>query len=340
MAGEWIRMRVTLLRDPRVIRMADYLATEREFLNWLTDPVRRHCKETAYEHVTVPVMTSIVLGGLLQVWGIANDRGKVIDGTNGDLLLEHASLGTLDEMAGIPCFGQAMASVDWAREDCEGDAVIFPEFLQHNTPERSRAASNAERQRRHRQKKLSSQRNEDRNAERNARVTEARNARVTKPLLRSDQNREEAVSEDINGQSAVRSDVSSLPDCAPAPSAPRNGDTEPETVHVSAVLPALLADQKNLSAPENRQANGRLKKPLARSQEVASYAEILQARALQKMGYSGDDCRFVGEVALRVANGEIAESVLWDAVEGVRVKRPANKVGYFRRIVENRMRQA
>ena len=78
MAGDWIKMRVWIARDPKVIQMADWIAEQREFMDWLTDPVRHSCNVTAYEHVTRNVTTALCVTGLLVTWGTARERGDRI----------------------------------------------------------------------------------------------------------------------------------------------------------------------------------------------------------------------------------------------------------------------
>lgn len=149
MAGDWIKMRVWISRDPKVIEMADWLAEQRAFMDWLTDPVRQSCKETAYEHVTRNVTVALCVTGLLHVWGTARERGDRVDD---DLILKHCSCHTLAALADIPLFGLAMAWVDWA-EDIEGNAVCFRNFFKENeSPEEKHKRQNAERQARHREK--------------------------------------------------------------------------------------------------------------------------------------------------------------------------------------------
>jgi hypothetical protein len=152
MAGDWIKMRVTLAKDPRVIAMADRLSVNRGFIDWLCDPVRASCKETAYEHVTRNVTVAVTVSALLQVWGIANETGKP---EGEDLILCHTRIDHLDEVCGVPGFGEAMEFVEWAIEevDCGKYRVRLPKFLINNTPAEDRAKkANAERQRRFREK--------------------------------------------------------------------------------------------------------------------------------------------------------------------------------------------
>ena len=152
MAGDWIKMRVSLAKDPRVIAMADFLAEHRGFMGWLSDPVRATCKETAYERVTRNVTVAVTVSALLQVWGIANEAGKP---DCDDLVMCHTRLDHLDEVCGVPGFGEAMEFVEWAAEEkLNGKPCVrLPKFLINNTPAEDRAKkSNAERQRRFREK--------------------------------------------------------------------------------------------------------------------------------------------------------------------------------------------
>lgn len=153
MAGDWIKMRVLLARDPKVIAMTDFLAGERAFMDWLTDPVRRRLGESAYEHLAPEVMVLITVGSLVITWGITRDRGHP-DGDH--LVLKHCTLDALDLVSGVPRFGAAMAHVGWAREDEAAGVVVLPNFFRDNAPvTRDRKAAHAEAQRRYRQKKSS-----------------------------------------------------------------------------------------------------------------------------------------------------------------------------------------
>lgn len=155
MAGDWIKMRVSLAKDPAVIAMADYLAECREFMDWLTDPVRVTCGKSAYEHVTRNVTVAVTVSALLVFWGVANEVGKP-DGD--DLVMRHATLDSIDEACGVPCFGEAMQFVDWAiAEENDGKrAIRLPKFLINNVPAEDRSRKgNAERQKRFREKQAS-----------------------------------------------------------------------------------------------------------------------------------------------------------------------------------------
>lgn len=149
MAGDWIKMRVWLAKDPRVIRMADTLAEDEYFMRWLTDPVRQSCKQSAYEHVTRNVTVALCVTGLLVTWGSAREQG---DRENDDLVLDHADLITLDAMTDTTGFGHAMAAVGWVVEQ-ENGSLRFPKFFKDNeSPDEKHKRQNAERQARYREK--------------------------------------------------------------------------------------------------------------------------------------------------------------------------------------------
>lgn len=170
MAGDWIKMRVSLAKDPRVIAMADYLSDQPNFINWITSPTQTKEELSAYRYVTRNVTVSVTVAALLQVWGAANEAGKP-DGD--DLVMHHTRRDTLDEVSGVPCFGEAMEHVEWATEECVNGKmrVRLPKFLINNVPAEDRAKrGNADRQRRYREKH-----NESSNAE----VTVTRNVTVT-----------------------------------------------------------------------------------------------------------------------------------------------------------------
>lgn len=149
MAGDWIKMRVWLSRDPKVIRMADVLASDRVFMEWLTNPVRQRCVNSAYEHVTRNVTVALCVTALLVTWGSAREQG---DRVGDDLVLAHCDFETLDAMTDLPGFGAALGSVGWASEQQDG-SILFPKFFKDNeSPDDRHKRQNAERQARHRQK--------------------------------------------------------------------------------------------------------------------------------------------------------------------------------------------
>jgi hypothetical protein len=157
MAGDWIKMRVWLRRDPRVASIADFLSTDRGFMSWLTDPVQRSCRDSTEEHVTSDVTRAITVCGLLEIWGVARDVG---DRENDDLVMRHCDLFNLSDICGVPAIGAAMEFVGWAVEDSRIDAkgrsyqcVTFPNFFRENeSPNDRYRRQHAEAQARYRAK--------------------------------------------------------------------------------------------------------------------------------------------------------------------------------------------
>jgi hypothetical protein len=137
MAGDWVKMRSALLANPKVHAIAKAIGRDPRAGAALTtgfsgcpdQVLSRH----ALRHVTVTA--------LLCVWSSANEHSD--DGT-----LSCCDLEDLDEIAGVPGFGEAMQAVGWAISDGECKCVSLPNFSEHNTPAKDRTA--AERQRRSR----------------------------------------------------------------------------------------------------------------------------------------------------------------------------------------------
>ncbi len=157
MAGDWIKMRVWLRRDPRVASMADFLATDRRFMDHITDPVRQSCNSSVYEHITRDITRAITVAALLEVWGVARERG---DRDGDDLLLKHCDIGNLDAICSTPGFGDALEFVDWVTQESATDKkgrkvsyVRFPNFFAENeSPEDRYKKQHSEAQARYRAK--------------------------------------------------------------------------------------------------------------------------------------------------------------------------------------------
>jgi hypothetical protein len=73
MAGDWIKMRSGLIANPKVIRMARFLAENRYFMEWFTRGTKRDCDASVYELCDVQVITRLTVGSLLGVWAAANE---------------------------------------------------------------------------------------------------------------------------------------------------------------------------------------------------------------------------------------------------------------------------
>lgn len=149
MAGEWVPMRVALLTGSKVVSMALNLRDNERFRAWAVEEPGRSIGGPAGE-VSVTALRYMVAGALIMVWGAAAEQSSAG-------FFPGITLRGLDEIAGIPAFGAAMARVGWAEEVKSPQGVRLPKFRQHNTPKKDR--TNAERQRKYRAK---------RNAERNA----------------------------------------------------------------------------------------------------------------------------------------------------------------------------
>lgn len=148
--ADWIKMRSGLLTNPKVIRMARLLAEDRFFMNWWTRGTKTECDASVYEICDVTVVTRVTVGSLLSVWAAVNDCASQDGFVKGITLFE------VDEMAGVPGFGNAMEAVGWVYETLDG--LVFPNFHEHNTVGKERssgAKTGAQRTREWRERKSS-----------------------------------------------------------------------------------------------------------------------------------------------------------------------------------------
>lgn len=144
MAGDWIKMRTDLYRDPKVIAIAAKLMEPGSSLDRHVSQVNQ-CDMS----VTRNVMRNVTVGALVTVWGVTRHQGK----RNGDdSVLERTTLDVIDDLVDIPGFGSALASVGWVIE--EANSLRFPRFFEiHNIdPLEDQREKNRERQRRFRSK--------------------------------------------------------------------------------------------------------------------------------------------------------------------------------------------
>jgi hypothetical protein len=179
--ADWIKMRSSLLTNPKVIRMARELLKDPDFVDWMCPGF---CV-TSDESVTkrhVPVVTRIVVGALLPTWSAVNDTAAR------DGVVRHAASRDIDETAGVPGFGKALMAVEWLKELPDGRGVQFINFEEHNSPQKERsltAKSPAERQKEYRERKAREAaerdaRNAERDAPRDVTVTSQSDDRVEK----------------------------------------------------------------------------------------------------------------------------------------------------------------
>lgn len=148
MANDWIKMQTDLYRNPKVCVMADFLLNQDgELARYINQQTQHNA------NVTRNVMRNAVIGALLSIWGVMRNAGN----RNGDdLVCSYASLSTIDDVADMPGFGEAMESVGWVVDNAE--RLVFPDFFsEYNTEkgkERSSSArSNSERQKEYRERK-------------------------------------------------------------------------------------------------------------------------------------------------------------------------------------------
>jgi hypothetical protein len=145
MAGDWVKIRTDLYRDPKVSTIVDELLDDQgdlaKFVNQMTQ------RDMA---VTRNVMRNVTVGALVAVWGVTRHRGKRV---GDDLVLPGTSLQAIDDIADLPGFGLAMSSVSWLTVN--EDELVFPRFFTefNSEPAKSDKEKAAERQRRYRAKR-------------------------------------------------------------------------------------------------------------------------------------------------------------------------------------------
>ena len=75
MAGDWIKMRTDLYRDPKVSRICDHLmGSDSGLARYVNQHLQRDMS------VTRNVIRNVTVGALVAVWGVLRHRGK----RNGD----------------------------------------------------------------------------------------------------------------------------------------------------------------------------------------------------------------------------------------------------------------
>lgn len=147
MAGDWIKMRTSLLTNPKVNGIAKFLEGDPRVSKKLSTGFSGCMSEI----VTRNVMRCVTVTSLLIIWGAANEHTK-------DGVFLNSEFSDLDDMVGIPNFGVALESVGWAVYDEENNNVTLPNFNEYNTSGSVRSATaktGAERQKQYRERKLS-----------------------------------------------------------------------------------------------------------------------------------------------------------------------------------------
>lgn len=142
MASSWIKLRIDLDTDPRVLTMADLISQSAG--SYVLNPAARDLLGVT-PTVTRNAMRDVTLASLFRVWRDANRHTS-------DGVFHHCSLDHLDTIAGIPGFGRAMSHIGWAVEDTAEHTVTLVNFLEMNTPAKDGRSSAAIRQQRYRQR--------------------------------------------------------------------------------------------------------------------------------------------------------------------------------------------
>lgn len=150
MAGDWIKMRVGLTTNPRVMRIAECLLEDARFMDWAGlsygmagYPAPSPEESRAERHAALRVTRYVTVTALLRWWGYANEhsKGEFIAG----LFPED-----VEEITGVPGFASAIEATGWVEFDPNGGASL-PNFNEHNTSAGERSGA-AERQKRYRER--------------------------------------------------------------------------------------------------------------------------------------------------------------------------------------------
>lgn len=173
MAGDWIKMRTDLYRDPKVSSIADDLLDRNSELSSYVNQ-NLQCDMS----VTRNVMRNAVVGALVALWGVMRHQGKRV----GDDLVVRSSLSAIDDTAELQGFSDALLGCGWLIKG--GETLTFPRFFEENNvdPKDDAKAKNRERQRRYRDAHS--------NVTRNVTVTPKRNAREEKRREENKQTRQ------------------------------------------------------------------------------------------------------------------------------------------------------
>jgi len=162
MAGEWIKLRASLPRSPKVLAMSRWIWEQPQFRMWITPG-----GEAPDVLVSDAALRYALCGALHQVWCVANEDGRP---TADGVLLSGITLDDLETLCGCPEIGPAMAHVGWAVQQEGG--VLLPNFQEYNNIGKERGSA-AERQRKYRERKKAEKGDATRDATRD--VTRDRN---------------------------------------------------------------------------------------------------------------------------------------------------------------------
>lgn len=150
--ADWIKVRVALRRNPKVVAIARLLASDTEFRGRFLAVTDRH---ESSRIVTNEIVTRVTVCALVELWGALNEV------LSSECEAPFMTLDDIDEIVGVPSFGRAMASVGWVVESCD-KGLQFPNFHEHNTPQAARpqAKTQAERAKEYRDRKAAEARHD------------------------------------------------------------------------------------------------------------------------------------------------------------------------------------
>ncbi|MBC2594929.1 hypothetical protein H5P28_11740 [Ruficoccus amylovorans] len=235
MAGDWIKMRCDLARDPKAINMARYLSEQADFCGWIAGESRHENKRDASQtqrdarHIaSLRAVTLLTIGGLLEVWSVLNKQVKE-DGRVPCLKVDD-----IDEISGVPDFGKAMLHVQWILIGND-ETIYLPNFNENNTPtaERRQPMTQAERARAYRERQKQKEGHEE--TPKKKRVTNVTSRHVDK--IRGDKNitlpkdnviGERDETQAVTAEKKPPQDSPNSPDKPPPGQPPDPADTEPQ----------------------------------------------------------------------------------------------------------------
>jgi hypothetical protein len=194
MAGDWIKMRTSLLTNTKVNGIARALECSERVCAVLSTGFHGCMSEI----VTRSVMRHVTVSSLLVIWGAANEHTK-------DGVFRDADLEDIDDMVGIPGFGEAMVAAGWAEFDEQNFTVSLPNFEEYNTSGELRSAgakSAAQRQKEYRERKKQDQSQPDDRGHAGGDVTRYVTGDATSDVTRN--RREEKRREEINTPKAPK----------------------------------------------------------------------------------------------------------------------------------------
>lgn len=161
MKDSWIKVRGSLLTDPKTYRVAGLLMENRAAVTALFGDGDSNVTRNVMHHVTVSLLVTL--------WSTANEHTS-------DGIFRNAGMDYVDVIVGIPGFAAALADVGWLDFDPDSNTVILPNFTEYNTSDvEMRRQKAAERQRRYRENRGKTA--EKSNGDSNAKVTSRSNGR-------------------------------------------------------------------------------------------------------------------------------------------------------------------